>query len=76
MDSIDDCQPCLGGYYCDTPGAIDFDFSRNNTGTGKCSPGYYCKSGKTVTMEILKIETPQIITITVLKMEQIGYTVQ
>jgi len=27
-------------------GAINFDFSKNDTGTGICSSGYYCKSGK------------------------------
>ncbi|GFS22362.1 fibrillin-1-like [Elysia marginata] len=40
-----DCRPCLGGYYCDTLGATEFDASLNNTGVGKCSPSYYCKSG-------------------------------
>ncbi|RUS80927.1 hypothetical protein EGW08_011308, partial [Elysia chlorotica] len=39
-----DCRPCLGGYYCDTLGATEFDPSLNNTGVGKCAPSYYCKS--------------------------------
>ena len=40
-----DCKPCLGGYYCESLGAINFDFSLNDTGTGQCEAGYYCKSG-------------------------------
>ena len=47
MDDVTDCRQCLGGYYCDTLGAIDFDFTKNTTGTGICDAGYYCKSGKT-----------------------------
>jgi hypothetical protein len=46
MDDVSDCRQCLGGYYCDTLGAINFDFTKNDTGTGICDPGYYCKSGK------------------------------
>ena len=41
-----DCQDCLGGYYCEDPGAINFDASLNDTGTGVCAAGYYCKIGK------------------------------
>ena len=41
-----DCQQCLGGYYCEIEGAINFDQSLNGTGTGICSAGYYCKLGK------------------------------
>ena len=48
MDSVDDCLQCAGGYYCESPGAINFDFSLNDTGTGICSAGYYCKSGRCI----------------------------
>lgn len=48
MDDISDCRQCLGGYYCHMQGAINFDFSKNDTGTGICAAGYYCKSGKII----------------------------
>jgi len=32
-----ECKACVGGYYCDSLGAV--------TTTGKCSQGYYCKYG-------------------------------
>lgn len=41
-----DCQPCKGGFYCEKLGAINFDFTVNDTGTGLCAAGYYCKQGK------------------------------
>ena len=40
-----DCQDCLGGYYCEDPGSINFDASLNDTGTGVCAAGYFCKIG-------------------------------
>lgn len=46
MVEVSDCKPCLGGFYCEALGAINFDFSLNDTGTGKCEAGYYCKEGK------------------------------
>ena len=42
-----DCQDCLGGYYCEDPGSINFDASLNDTGTGVCAAGYFCKIGTT-----------------------------
>jgi len=35
----------IGGFYCENPGARSFDYSTNNTGTGKCQAGHYCVSG-------------------------------
>lgn len=40
-----DCQQCLGGFYCNKLGAVNFDFSLADTGTGPCAAGYYCKQG-------------------------------
>ena len=37
---------------------------------------YTCKSAKIITVKILKIGTPEIITIIVLQLEQLDYTVQ
>ena len=45
MSSEDQCLPCTGGYYCFSHGATSFDPSRNDTGIGLCSAGYYCKEG-------------------------------
>lgn len=45
MTKESDCLPCSGGFYCYKLGAINFDFSLNDTGTGQCAAGYYCKSG-------------------------------
>ena len=44
--AVEECKPCLGGYYCEKLGAVDFDVSKNDTGTGPCDPGYYCKQGE------------------------------
>ncbi len=38
---VDECQPCPGGYYCDTPGQVN--------ATGPCNPGYYCPANDTIT---------------------------
>lgn len=45
MTQESNCLPCSGGFYCYKLGAINFDFSLNDTGTGQCAAGYYCKSG-------------------------------
>jgi hypothetical protein len=39
LKSIQYCTPCREGFYCDTVGLSE--------PAGKCSPGYYCKSGAT-----------------------------
>lgn len=57
MDELSDCRQCLGGYYCDTPGAIDFDFTKNNTGTGICDAGYYCKSGMEIVYTLASFDS-------------------
>ena len=48
MTSESDCTPCLGGYYCIKMGSINFDFSLNDTGTGPCGAGHYCKTGLSI----------------------------
>ncbi|XP_071958404.1 uncharacterized protein [Antedon mediterranea] len=39
-EAVDDCYPCTGGYYCDTPGRTNF--------TDYCSAGFYCPANETV----------------------------
>ena len=34
--SLDDCLPCVGGYYC---------LENSTTPTGPCDPGFYCPTG-------------------------------
>ncbi|NXE08447.1 AB24G protein, partial [Lophotis ruficrista] len=35
--SLQECQPCPGGYYCNSSG--------QRAPSGHCSPGYYCVAG-------------------------------
>ena len=35
------CQPCTGGYYCETPGLAE--------PTGPCSAGFYCPGEQNIT---------------------------
>ena len=51
MTAESDCTPCLGGFYCFKMGSINFDFSLNDTGTGPCSAGHFCKSGASFTCQ-------------------------
>ena len=37
LSSLDECKPCLGGYYCEHYAAVE--------PTDKCDPGYYCEYG-------------------------------
>ena len=43
-DSIDDCQACTAGSYCDSPGI--------NTVTGNCAAGYYCSGSAIIATPI------------------------
>lgn len=45
MSAERDCKPCKGGYYCDRVGSNSFDSTLNDTGTGPCEAGFFCKSG-------------------------------
>ncbi|XP_033122761.1 uncharacterized protein LOC117121631 [Anneissia japonica] len=39
-ESENDCAPCTGGYYCDTPGQLN--------ATDICSAGFYCPANETI----------------------------
>lgn len=45
LSEVSQCKPCAGGYSCESLGAVNFDYSLNNTGTAPCAAGYFCKSG-------------------------------
>ena len=53
MSYEEHCQQCIGGWYCELAGATTFDPSRTDTGTGICDAGYYCKSGRFLSISYL-----------------------